>query len=93
MNAAAHDLRVEGIRLLPHLHLAKRLRVRLEVDEGALEEDAGLGGQEVAETVGGVVAAYTVFVGVNFQDVLGTGGVVLEAGQAFDEALATLESL
>lgn len=45
---------------------------------------ARFGGDQIAQRVGGVVAAGAVFVGVDFEDVLGAAGVVLEDWQAFD---------
>ena len=55
-----------------------------------MEDFAGFGGYQVAEGVGGVVAAEAIFVGVDFQDVFGTVGVVLEVGEAIQETSATL---
>ena len=45
----------------------------------------------VAEGVVGVVAADAFFVYVHFEHVFGVFGVVLQVGQAFDEAAAAVE--
>ena len=45
----------------------------------------------VAEGVVGVVAAETLFVYVHFEHVFGVFGVVLQVGQAFDEAAAAVK--
>ena len=45
----------------------------------------------VAEGVVSVVAAETLFVYIHFEHVFGVFGVVLQAGQAFDEAAAAVE--
>jgi hypothetical protein len=47
-------------------------------------DDGGFGGDEVTESVGGVIAARAINVGIDFQDVFGTTGIVLKVGQAFD---------
>jgi hypothetical protein len=50
-------------------------------------EDSRLGGDEVAEGVGGVVAAGTILVvGIGFEDVFGMVGVVNQIRQAINEA-------
>ena len=43
---------------------------------------------EVAEGVGGIITAEAVVVGVDFEDVFGAHGIVLEEGDGFDEARA-----
>ena len=46
------------------------------------------GGDQVTQGVGGVIAAQALFVGVCFEDVGGVVGIVLEKGEAIEEALA-----
>ncbi len=62
----------------------------LQTAEFALHDDAGFGGDEVAEGIGGVVAAEAFVVGVEFEDIGGLVGVVLEGGEAINEAAAAL---
>jgi hypothetical protein len=45
----------------------------------------GFGGKEVAQVVGGVVAAVAVFVGIDFEDVFEAVGIVLEYGECFGQ--------
>ena len=47
---------------------------KAEVD---LVDDGGFGGDEVAEAVGGVVAASAVFIGIDFEHVFRAVGIVL----------------
>jgi hypothetical protein len=46
----------------------------------AFEDFTEFGGHQLAQGIGGVVAAHAHFVGVHFEDVLGAEGVVLEGG-------------
>jgi hypothetical protein len=50
----------------------------------------GLGGDEVTEAIGRVIAAEAVFVGVDFEHVFGPVGVVLHRRQGFQEESAAL---
>jgi hypothetical protein len=56
----------------------------------ALGNGAGFGGDKVAQAIGGVIAAGTVVVSIDLEDVFGAIGVVLEGGETFDEAGAAL---
>ena len=46
--------------------------------------DGGFGGDQVAETISGIIATNAIFVRVFFEDVFRTIGIVLEIGQTFD---------
>ena len=48
------------------------------------------GVDEIPEGVGGIVTAEAFFVHIDFENVFGTIGIVLENGQALDEAAAAL---
>jgi len=50
---------------------------------------AGFGGEEVTQGIGGVVTACAIFVHIHFEDVFRVIGVVLESGQAIEQASAT----
>ena len=62
----------------------------LETTEFALHDNARPGGDGIAESIGGIVAAQAVIVGVGFEDIFRAIGVVLEGRETFDEASAAL---
>ena len=53
----------------------------------ALLDHGNLGGNQVTQAVGGIVPGDAGVVRIHFQDVLGTGGIVLERGQAIHQPL------
>lgn len=55
-----------------------------------LVDNPWLRGDEVTETIGGVIAASAVFIGIDFEHVFRTVGIVLKVGETFDQATATL---
>ena len=52
-------------------------------------DGAGLGGDEVSEGVGGVIATDAIFIGIDFQDIFRTVWVVLKCGEGLGQATAT----
>jgi hypothetical protein len=62
----------------------------LEATEFALVDAADGSGDQVAEGIGRVVTAEAFVVGVELEDVGGEVGVMLESGEAVDEATAAL---
>ena len=47
-----------------------------------------LAGDQVSQRIGGVVPTNAVVIGIDFEDVLGAIGVMLERGEAINEASA-----